>query len=178
MKSIYSLRENNITNKLDISTCSHRIDFLKKRDIDWDVYLESKGVNLQRGFVWDVNQKRELIWSLFIGRKIPSLSIISAINGSKEDRLILIDGKQRLNAIFSFMDNEFSIEIDGYNYHYSDLPDDYQIAVSKAYIQCDLVYESHKTKISDLDKIRWFKLINFSGTEMDRSHIEMLNNLI
>ena len=32
--------------------------------MDWDVYLPTKNLNLQRPFVWTLNQKRELIYSL------------------------------------------------------------------------------------------------------------------
>ena len=45
-------------------------------DIDWDVYLPSYGFNLQRPFVWTVEQNRELIMSILRENFIPKISVV------------------------------------------------------------------------------------------------------
>ena len=52
--------------------CSSQIKYFKMLDIDWNVYLPTRKRNLQRDYVWTIEQKRELIWSIFIGRHINS----------------------------------------------------------------------------------------------------------
>ena len=60
MKTIKELR--NID--LEIEEVCSSVKYFKQNDIDWDVYLPTKGKNLQRGFVWTLEQKRELILSV------------------------------------------------------------------------------------------------------------------
>ena len=44
--------------------------------IDWDVYLPTKQMNLQRPLVWTLEQKQELIYSIFKGIQLPPISLI------------------------------------------------------------------------------------------------------
>jgi hypothetical protein len=76
MKTIKELR--NIGLKVE-EACSS-VKYFKQLNIDWDVFLETRGKNLQRDFVWDLNQKRELIWSVLIGRHIPHMALINTID--------------------------------------------------------------------------------------------------
>lgn len=149
------------------------IKYFKKLDIDWDVYLPTKKKNLQRGFVWNLNQKRELIWSILIGRHIPHCAIINAINGNSEKYLI-IDGKQRLSTIFDFIDDKFSIIIESEEYLFSQLPNDYQLAINNYYFRYYVVNEPWDNRITDEQKISWFKFINFAGTPQDMEHLNSL----
>ena len=55
-----------IRQKLSFKTQDSTLPYISKiadygYDIDFDVFLETKGVNLQRPFCWDLNQKQELI---------------------------------------------------------------------------------------------------------------------
>jgi hypothetical protein len=155
---------------------SSQIRYFRKLDIDWDVYLPTRGKNLQRDFVWALNQKRELIWSVLIGRHIPHCAIINSINkeNEAEDKYLVIDGKQRLSSIFDFMDNKFTIEIEGKEYLFSELPNDYQKAVNCYYFRYYIVNEPWDTRITDDQKIAWFKFINFAGTPQDAAHLNDL----
>lgn len=63
----------------------------------------------QRKLVWTVEEKRALIDSIVGDLPIPLVLVaeISTANGTGYE---LIDGMQRLNAIFSFIENEFDLD--------------------------------------------------------------------
>ena len=155
---------------------SSQIKYFRMLDIDWNVYLPTRGKNLQRDFVWTLEQKRELIWSVLIGRHIPHCAIINSINKENEnkDKYLVIDGKQRLSSIFDFMDNKFTIEIECKEYFFSELPNDYQTAINYYHFRYYVVNESWDTRITDDPKIAWFKFINFAGTPQDAVHLNGL----
>ncbi|MGL6008516.1 MAG: DUF262 domain-containing protein [Culicoidibacterales bacterium] len=149
--------------------------------IDFDVYLPSIEKNLQRPYVWVVEQERELIYSILIGRYIPPIRYVSLINpsGSSLDLIQVIDGKQRLNAIIRFLQNKFTIEIDGNEFLYSELPSDFKSEIDHFHIRGQAMYQHYDRNslaipISDEIKIKWFCLINFSGTPQDKDHMSSL----
>src|ERR1700749_4632753 len=68
--------------------------------LDWDVYLPTKGKNLQRPFVWTLKQKQALILSILKGIKVPSISVIIKDNNKNKAIIFkIIDGKQRLSSM-------------------------------------------------------------------------------
>lgn len=147
------------------------IGYFVKEKIDFDVFLPSIGKNLQRPLVWTLEQKRELIWSVFIGRHIPAVSLMV----TRQDVWQVIDGKQRLSTIISFIQDGFSIEIEGQEYKYSQLPEDWQSAYRWKALNMKVAYENGPS-FTDKQKIQWFKFINFAGTPQDKEHMESLNN--
>jgi uncharacterized protein with ParB-like and HNH nuclease domain len=177
MKSLNEIRYSFDLNPQEQSTS---VKYLKRNskdiEIDWDVYLPTINKNLQRDFVWDIEQKRELIWSILLGRHIPHLAIINSIcdENFNKDKYLIIDGKQRLSTIFKFIDDEFSILIEGSEYLFSELPNDYKNAILNYYFRTYMVNEQFDNRITDQDKINWFKFINFSGTPQDKEHLESL----
>lgn len=145
--------------------------------IDWDVYLPTKGMNLQRGFVWTLEQKRELIYSVFKGIQLPAISIIQFKSDDKKITYKIIDGKQRLSTMLAFCKNEFSIIWNNKEYYFKDL--DWSIQgefLSHGAVRSNIGYEYEDTPISDDLKIKWFELINFAGTPQDIEHMEKLKN--
>ncbi|MYW34769.1 DUF262 domain-containing protein [Streptomyces sp. SID2119] len=62
----------------------------------------------QRKLVWSVEEKQRLIDSLLKDLPIP-LFLVAEIGQPGDVSFELIDGMQRLNAIFAFLENEFSI---------------------------------------------------------------------
>ncbi|WP_170063473.1 DUF262 domain-containing protein [Rathayibacter tritici] len=60
----------------------------------------------QRKLVWDVEEKQSLIDSVRNSLPIPLVLLAESV-ASNQPRLEIIDGLQRLNAIFSFIENEF-----------------------------------------------------------------------
>lgn len=59
----------------------------------------------QRKLVWSVDEKVNLIDSVLKQYPIPLILLATSIQG--EHKLEIIDGMQRLNAIFGYIDNEF-----------------------------------------------------------------------
>jgi len=145
------------------------LKYFKKYKIDFDVFLPTIGINLQRSLVWTLFQKRELIWSMLISRRIPCLTLIN----TWDEVWQVIDGKQRLTAMFDFIDDKFTLEVDGVEYLFSELPQDYQLAINNYHVRYYYVYEMQPPIPDDL-KIEWFKLINFAGTPQDQEHLKNL----
>ena len=178
MKNLSELRNNKLSTTSSELVFS-RIRNLNNRILDFDVYLESKGVNLQRGNVWNLSQKQELILSILLERYIPYICIVSAINeNGKEDILKIIDGKQRLTAMIEFYNNIFPIILEGNSMFFDDLPVDYQKAIAFYDIRAKMAYDQYDKKITDDEIINWFLLINFAGTPQDKAHFEKLSALL
>lgn len=141
--------------------------FRKWYDFDFDVFLPSIGKNLQRNLVWEISQKEELIRSIIIGRKIPDVTIVSYTNEKDITTLQVIDGKQRLTTIISFINNDFSVD----GYYYKDFGKEFNLLLR---INAKMYYSYFDDKITDEQKIHLFKMINFSGTPQDKNHLENL----
>ena len=64
----------------------------------------------QRKLVWTKQEKAALIESVLLGYPIP-LILLAEVESQDESETAfeIIDGMQRLNALFSFIENEFSI---------------------------------------------------------------------
>lgn len=173
MKTIQQLRD-----QLDFypQEVASSVKYFRSNNIDWNVYLETKNKNLQRDFVWNIEQKRELINSILIGRHIPHCAIINTIdkNDDKKDLFLIIDGKQRLSTMFDFVDDKFTFEIDGSEYLFSELPVDYKQAINNFYFRYYIINEPWDNRITDDQKIAWFKFINFAGTPQDKEHLDSL----
>ena len=71
----------------------------------------------QRKLVWSQQEKKSLIESIVFQYPIPLILLASQINQYE-----IIDGMQRLNSIFGFIENHFPLEIDGTN-RYFHIPD-------------------------------------------------------
>ena len=62
----------------------------------------------QRKLVWSVEEKQRLIDSILRDMPIP-MFLVAEIGATADAQFELIDGMQRLNAIFSFLENEFPV---------------------------------------------------------------------
>ena len=143
---------------------------------DFDVFLESKGFNLQREFCWSLKQKQELILTLLKGGVVPQVAVVNFED--KHDVFMVIDGKQRLGAILDFYDGKFPISVGGIDYFYEDLDADAQRCVWNFSAQGQVAYSYPLSKggplISDDSLINWFYLLNFTGTAQDEEHLNKL----
>lgn len=63
----------------------------------------------QRKLVWTKAEKAGLIQSLLLNYPIP-LILLGGFKTEEEETYEIIDGMQRLNAIFGFIENEFSVD--------------------------------------------------------------------
>jgi hypothetical protein len=68
----------------------------------------------QRKLVWTVEEKRSFIDSIVSGYPVP-LVLLAEVTTEKGRKLEIIDGMQRMNAIMSFIDQEFDINGDYFN---------------------------------------------------------------
>lgn len=155
-----------------------RVKDLGKKKLDMDVFLPTKNKNLQRGNVWTLEQKQQLILSIFYERYIPAVCVMSIVDksgkGITDDICQIIDGKQRLTAMMEFYDNKFKIELEGGLYYFKQLPNDYRNAFAWYDIKCQIAYEDFDTKVTDQQKIDWFMRINYFGTPQDIDHLKSL----
>lgn len=167
MKTISELRQTNLRTVRN----TMQIRYLLEKDIDFDVYLPTKGINLQRPLVWTLDQKQQLIWSILYERDIPVISANVITKGkSLEDTYLIIDGKQRLNAALSFCNNEYPLIVEGKDYLFSELPLEYQRTILSHYFWFNVIYD----ELSDERKVDWFYFLNFAGTFQDNLHMKAL----
>lgn len=144
--------------------------FANKCNVDFDVYLPTKGIKLQRDYVWTVEQKRELIWSVLMNRYIPRMAMINTSDGVFQ----IIDGKQRLSAMLDYYMGLYDLIIDGESFFFKDLPIDYSRVISGFMFPYYIVNEDFGNQFTDEDKIAWFRYINFAGTPQDEEHLNKL----
>ncbi len=64
----------------------------------------------QRKLVWTISEKQKLIGSILIGYPIPLILLVERPQIHGSGKYEIIDGMQRLNAIFSFIENSFAFE--------------------------------------------------------------------
>lgn len=148
-------------------------------DFDFDVYLPSIGKNLQRPLCWTLEQKRALVLTVLRGRKLNSITVVQVkdISDNFTDskyKFKVIGGKQRLTTLFAFMDNEFTIVVDGVEYRFSELPEDCRRQIETYILTWDVHYHYDDEPIADETLIDIFEDCNFLGTPVE---IEHLNNL-
>lgn len=150
----------------------HEIEF------DFDVFLPTKHMNLQRGLVWTLEQKRQFIWSILKGQHIPKIVVITRRNYdfSKKPSYQVIDGKQRINAFISFICGEFALIHNGVEYFYDDLSDLVMMEINTYSFKADEYYEYPDELFTDDEKIYLFEMVNFFGTPMDIEHINNLKS--
>jgi len=145
---------------------------------DFDVFLPSKNKNLQRPLVWSLLQKQELILSILKGVILPPITILQkAERDVKKSIYKVIDGKQRICTIISFIEGEFPIIVDGTEYYFGDLSKDMKFEIGgggRGYLRSNIGYEYWNNPISDDILIQWFEMINFAGTPQDKEHLENL----
>lgn len=74
----------------------------------------------QRKLVWTIEEKRSFVHSIVSGYPVP-LVLLAEIQKGGERKLEIIDGMQRMNAMMSFIDQEF--DLDGYYFDLDTMAD-------------------------------------------------------
>lgn len=128
--------------------------------------------DFQRDEVWKRESKEELIESVLMGLPLP----IFYFSQDKYGKLIVIDGRQRLTALFSYMDDNYRLknlkilqEVN--NHRFSDLS-----PVQRTHIE-DFQIQAHVIMPPTPDRIKFdiFDRVNRGGTRLNRQ--EMRNAL-
>lgn len=116
-KSDLELKTSYNQDKLILKEESFRIEYLKQvleGKVD-SIKLDTE-IDIQRDWVWDSTKKNKLIDSIFLGIPINYIWIAKLAikrNGNRNNDIethVVIDGKQRLKTIYSFLNNEFSLK--------------------------------------------------------------------
>lgn len=132
---------------------------------DKQIILDSA---FQRENVWSHTQKAELIESILMGLPLP----IFYFNEDKRGRLIVVDGRQRLTALFEYLQGDFALknlkilrDINGNKFHKLDplmqsKIEDYQI-------------QAHVIQPPTPDRIKFdiFDRVNRAGTQLNKQEI-------
>lgn len=139
-----------------------------KRKYDSDnkrIILDS---DFQRESVWKPIQKAELVESILMGLPLP----IFYFNQDKQGRLIVVDGRQRLTALFEFMSNEWALkglkilnELNGKKFENLS-------PVVQAQIE-DYQLQAHVIQPPTADRIKFdiFDRVNRAGTQLNKQEI-------
>ena len=161
--------------KVEQNTIAHSLRHAKScLNFDFDVYLPSFGIYLQRPFIWTLEQQQSLIESVIFRdtRAIPPVAVVSRDDISY-GKYEVIDGKQRLMTLLNFSCDGFPIHLFGKDYLLSELPEDYRNWILGYPIIAWLAYD-----LTDRQKVDWFTRINFAGTPQDRHHMEHLQAVL
>lgn len=122
----------------------------------------------QREDVWRRDRKAELIESILMGLPLP----IFYFNQDKYGRLVVIDGRQRLTALFRFMDNEFPLtklkvlsDLNGKRFH--ELPPLLQGKIEDYQIQAHVILPPTPDRL----KFDIFDRVNRGGMSLNKQEI-------
>ena len=128
-------------------------------------------VDFQRKFVWEEKQKCELIESILMGLPLP----IFYFKQQDDANYVVVDGKQRLSTLFSFLENDFELKnlkilkfLNGK--HFNDLID--ELGIYQSQLEDYQVY-SHVILPPTPDKVLFdiFDRVNRGGTKLNKQEI-------
>ena len=124
--------------------------------------------DFQRKNVWKPAQKEELIESILMGLPLP----IFYFNQDKMGRLIVVDGRQRLTALFEFMNDQWCFrnlkvlgELNGKKFSELD-------PLAQSHIE-DYQIQAHVIQPPTPDRIKFdiFDRVNRAGTRLNKQEI-------
>jgi hypothetical protein len=125
----------------------------------------------QRNQVWPREKQRDLVDSILRGWKLPKFYLVKT--GTSPDQFEVVDGQQRLSAIWDFFDDELSLnEEQAVRFgaaRYSELPDSISDAFDDFKIECDVI-----TDADDKDLREFFQRLQ-QGLSLNSS--ERLNSI-
>lgn len=144
----------------------------------YEDYLEGK-LNLtpfyQRDLVWTLGQKQKYLEAVFEDKATISPTIILNWDNYCSDAYEVLDGKQRLSAVFGFINNEFPI-FDGV--YFSDLSSRDRCFILDTNVLYTRIHKINRHNLTDNEKIELFLEINELGTKMSQEHIDKIKNMI
>lgn len=115
----------------------------------------------QREFVYDSEKRNAVIDTV---RKNYPLNIMYWVKNSHESFEVL-DGQQRTISICQYVQNEFSVEIDGYPKSFSNLTNDEKEQILDYKL---MIYFCEGT---DTEKLNWFEIINIAGEKLTKQEL-------
>lgn len=142
----------------------------------------------QRKLVWTVEEKQEFINTILLRYPVPLFLLVKyKADGNKDYQYDVIDGLQRLDAIFSFIKNEFPARGRDGRLHYFNVDalagsadivkaenitiheDTFDMETSRLFLNYELPVST--TEASDSDVINIFKRINSTGRKLSKQDL-------
>ena len=149
----------------------------------YERYAENKietNPQYQRDLVWTLEQKQEYITALLKSRaEIKPVFTLEYENGN-DGIYEVVDGKQRLNAVFDYIDDKFSVPSDknkGKEMKFSELSAKDVLKILNFNVE-QTVFICFDGKIPLSFKIELFLEINEKGTRMSAEHIKKVKQII
>lgn len=154
------------------------------KELNWNPYVIDKHGNkiyYQRGFVWTLEQKQELLQSIYKGMTIGRIVIRendidkvfkeSDAGNSEICFHDVVDGKQRLNAISEFIQNKFC-DLNGMYW------DDFSQSSKKIFGNyMGLSYFELYEKTTDEETLSEFLVVNHGGVEQTKQHMDFVKSI-
>lgn len=167
------------------STFKTIIDGVDVPRLEWNpIIIDADGneKEYQRGFVWTLPDKQNLLESIyhhieigkFIFRERSYEYVEKRIKAGKVEQTAfydIVDGKQRLNALLGFVNDQYA---DANGYLFSELSGRAQYQFMRFN---KFSFGQIEEKASDQSVIRAFLGINFTGVPMSAEHIEYVRSL-
>jgi hypothetical protein len=163
----------------------YKVQGIEVIECNWNPFIynkEGKKEFYQRPFVWALKDKQLLIESIYQNidcgkilvrkRSFDELEKLASKGETELAFFDLVDGKQRLNAMRSFLLDEFQ-DLQG-NY-YSDLSAAAQNKITSHQL---FSYAEMSEGTKDEDVIRQFLKLNFAGVPQSIEHIEFVKSLL
>lgn len=149
---------------------------------DFDVYLPSYNIYLQRPYIWEHCQQNEFILSILLEKPIEPVVIVEHTDEGLGEKAIryVIDGKQRLMTIQKFLYNEFPINVAGEEVFFKDFDDEMKRYFSSRVgsLTAYVYYSYWDNPVTDDMKIILFNYYNFAGTPQTEEHKNKLQSLL
>lgn len=152
-------------------------------ELNWNPTIVDKDGNdvfYQRDFCWSLQDKQLLIDSIYnyldIGKIVIrnrgyELPVEFAKQGRATGFRDVVDGKQRLNAIISFLRGDFC---NSNGFYYEDL----SLRAKRSFLKFDGVfYGEIGENATDEDVRNIFLGINFTGVQMSQEHIDFVKSI-
>lgn len=154
-------------------------------ELNWNPVIindEGEEISYQRDFVWSLKDKQLLIDSIYNNIEIGKIVVRKRSWNWVENRIKkgqikntafkdIVDGKQRLNALFDFIQDKYP---DSNGYVYSELSNRAQRKFENF---SSLSYGEIGESASDKDVKSIFLNINFAGIPMSQEHIEFVKSI-
>lgn len=137
----------------------------------------------QRNVVWNTRMQRDLITTILKGFPINPIVVWQIDNGNKE---VCVDGKNRLSAIYEFINNKFTVEYESKDVKFDDLPEEIKERFEDENLDIRILTGSYWTEskvreyfqvIQGGSKLTWPEIINaFNNKFVDFMREVMISN--
>lgn len=164
---------------------NYEIGGYRVMEVNWNPYVyNNKGekVRYQRDFCWTIQQEQLLIESIYKGISCGNIIVrkrswrqLEAMANRGESELSftdIVDGKQRLNAIRRFLNNEFP---DLHGNYFGDLNTHAQYDFGNHQL---FQYAEMREDCTDEEVLYQFLLMNHEGTPQSPEHLDFVKNLL